>query len=114
MQLATFLTEQADIMEDASLEPKKRKLVHDRVPAEMVKDPSALGRELLWRIKRELPKSKETEKKPIEGSHSAAAEPVKPKTVSHKKRPNPLSMVSPASRTSDFSPPSVKMSDRLT
>ena len=53
--LATFLVEQVAILEDPEAEEKRRKLIHDRVPAEVVRDPSGLARELLWRVQREVP-----------------------------------------------------------
>ncbi|ORX38273.1 hypothetical protein BD324DRAFT_620219 [Kockovaella imperatae] len=53
--LAQFLVDQASILEDPRAEDKRRKLIHDRIPAEIVHDPSGLARELLWRVQRELP-----------------------------------------------------------
>jgi F-box/leucine-rich repeat protein 10/11 len=52
--LAKFLITQTDIIENADEEDKKRSLVYNKIPHEVVKDPSGLARELLWRVKREL------------------------------------------------------------
>lgn len=52
--MAKFLRGQADIFEEPTNEPKRRKMIYDRVPHEKVFDPSGLARELEWRIKREL------------------------------------------------------------
>ncbi|WWD19304.1 hypothetical protein CI109_103762 [Kwoniella shandongensis] len=53
--LASFLISQTDILIDNNAEDKRRKLVHDRIPAEVVKDAEGLARELKWRVERELP-----------------------------------------------------------
>ena len=53
--LASFLVEQVTILDDPNAEEKRRKLIHDRIPSEVVRDPSGLARELLWRVQRELP-----------------------------------------------------------
>jgi F-box/leucine-rich repeat protein 10/11 len=52
--LAKFLQSQVHILEDESAEEKRRKLVYDRVPGEVVRDPAGLARELMWRASREL------------------------------------------------------------
>jgi F-box/leucine-rich repeat protein 10/11 len=52
--LAKFLITQTDIIENTEEDDKKRSLVFNKIPHEVVKDPSALARELLWRVKREL------------------------------------------------------------
>jgi F-box/leucine-rich repeat protein 10/11 len=54
VHLANFLITQADIMENEAEEDKKRSFIYNKVPAEVVKDPSGLARELLWRVQREL------------------------------------------------------------
>jgi len=54
VHLAKFLISQADIIENPDEEDKKRSLVFNKIPHEIVKDPSGLARELLWRAKREL------------------------------------------------------------
>lgn len=52
--MAKFLRGQADVFEEPTNEPKRRKMLYDRVPHEKVSDPSGLARELEWRVKREL------------------------------------------------------------
>ena len=52
--MANFLISQTDIIENPDEEDKKRSLVFNKIPHEVVKDPSGLARELLWRVKREL------------------------------------------------------------
>jgi hypothetical protein len=54
VHLANFLISQTDIIENPEEEDKKRSLVFNKIPHEIVKDPSGLARELLWRVKREL------------------------------------------------------------
>jgi hypothetical protein len=54
VHLANFLISQTDIIENPDEEDKKRSLVFNKIPHEVVKDPSGLARELLWRVKREL------------------------------------------------------------
>lgn len=53
LQMAEFLKEQVDVLEDELKDDKARKAVFDRVPVE-VKDPGGMVRELLWRVRREL------------------------------------------------------------
>ncbi len=50
--LADFLVRQLRIMENPSIEDKRRKAIHDKIPGDRIKDPSALARELRWRAKR--------------------------------------------------------------
>lgn len=52
--LARFLIDQVDKMEDTAGEEKARRLIWNRIPAD-VPDPAALAHELLWRVERELP-----------------------------------------------------------
>ncbi|OWZ77228.1 JmjC domain-containing histone demethylation protein 1 [Cryptococcus neoformans Bt85] len=52
--LANFLISQTEILENPEAEDKARKLVHDRIPGDIVKDPEGLARELKWRVEREL------------------------------------------------------------
>ncbi|AAW44468.2 conserved hypothetical protein [Cryptococcus deneoformans JEC21] len=52
--LANFLVSQTGILEDPEAEDKARKLVHDRIPGDIVKDPEGLAKELKWRVEREL------------------------------------------------------------
>lgn len=52
--LANFLVSQTEILDDPEAEDKARKLVHDRIPGDIVKDPEGLARELKWRVEREL------------------------------------------------------------
>lgn len=54
VHLANFLITQTDILENEEEEDKKRSLVFNKIPSEIVKDPSGLARELLWRVHREL------------------------------------------------------------
>jgi len=54
VHLAKFLISQTDTIENPDEEDKKRSLVFNKIPHEIVKDPSGLARELLWRAKREL------------------------------------------------------------
>ncbi|KAK8854559.1 hypothetical protein IAR55_003298 [Kwoniella newhampshirensis] len=54
MSLAEFLISQTDISTDDMAEDKRRKLIHDRIPGEVVRDAEALARELKWRVEREL------------------------------------------------------------
>lgn len=54
VHLAQFLVTQSDIIENNEEEDKKRLFVNGKIPQEIVKDPSGLARELLWRVKREL------------------------------------------------------------
>lgn len=48
-------------MEDPSVEEKKRKAIHGRIPTEMTHDPAALARELRWRCQRALGEDSEDE-----------------------------------------------------
>lgn len=50
--LADFLIRQLRIMENPTIEDKRRKAIHDKIPGDKIKDPSALARELRWRVKR--------------------------------------------------------------
>jgi F-box/leucine-rich repeat protein 10/11 len=54
VHLAKFLISQTDIIENNEEDDKKRSLIYNRIPQEVVKDPSGLAHELLWRVKREL------------------------------------------------------------
>jgi F-box/leucine-rich repeat protein 10/11 len=54
VHLANFLIAQTDILENDEEEDKKRSLIFNKIPSEIVKDPSGLARELLWRVHREL------------------------------------------------------------
>jgi hypothetical protein len=65
VHLARFLISQTDIIENPDEEDKKRSLVFNKIPHEIVKDPSGLARELLWRVQRELGR---------DVNHSAVAE----------------------------------------
>ncbi|TXT09207.1 hypothetical protein VHUM_02681 [Vanrija humicola] len=58
--LAHFLIKQVRMMEDPETDDKHRKLIWNRIPAE-VQDPGALAHELLWRVEQELPDSWEDE-----------------------------------------------------
>jgi F-box/leucine-rich repeat protein 10/11 len=50
--LADFLVRQLRIMENPNIEDKRRKAIHEKIPSDRIKDPSALARELRWRVKR--------------------------------------------------------------
>ena len=54
-QLATFLLAQIAILEDAEADDKQRKAVYDKIPNDVVRDPSGLAKELEWRVEREMP-----------------------------------------------------------
>jgi hypothetical protein len=92
-------------MEDENAEDKRRKLVFDRIPAETVRDPAGLARELLWRASRELQlperevhEVRETQTvNGVKGKGKAAA---LRRDLKLDKR-----MVSPYSRKTDFDPP---------
>ncbi|KIR67901.1 JmjC domain-containing histone demethylation protein 1 [Cryptococcus bacillisporus CA1873] len=112
--LANFLVSQTEILDDPEVEDKVRKLVHDRIPGDIVKDPEGLARELKWRVERELAASGLLRG---EASGVGAEEPksngdvngsgkIKGKDVHRKK--DRLSKVfdkKAASRTWDFHPP---------
>lgn len=51
LALARFLIKQTRMLEDASIEYKKRKLIYDRIPHDKVKDPLGLAHELRWRVR---------------------------------------------------------------
>jgi F-box/leucine-rich repeat protein 10/11 len=90
LQMADFLQTQVDILENEGEDDKKRKGVHDRVPAE-VKDPAGLVRELIWRVKRELGQRE---------VQAAPAAPVSPAVPIIKKRKLAQKMIPPSQRTS--------------
>ncbi|WVF67599.1 hypothetical protein IAT40_002357 [Kwoniella sp. CBS 6097] len=52
--LADFLISQIAILHNPEKEDKSKKLVYDRIPHEIVRDPEGLARELKWRVRREL------------------------------------------------------------
>jgi hypothetical protein len=54
--LIGFLRAQVDILDNESgdVEERRRKVVWERVPREVVDDPGGVVRELEWRVKREL------------------------------------------------------------
>lgn len=111
IHLAQFLITQADIIENPDEEDKKRSFVNGKIPQEIVKDPSGLARELLWRVRREL--GQETyinvDSVSTNGSlHAGQSNGVdqKPKVDNEIKGRNTKRMrvVPPKSRTSAFSP----------
>ena len=111
IHLAQFLITQADIIENPDEEDKKRSFVNGKIPQEIVKDPSGLARELLWRVKRELGQGANLNADNVStnGSlptaHSNGAE-IKPKVENGPKARNikKMKIVYPKSRTSDFTP----------
>ena len=99
--LAIFLLSQAEILEDVSAEEKKRKAIYDRVPHEVVRDPSGLARELLWRVRRQLGED-------ANESSSAVALPdcgALAKGASKSKKKEIAMFTAPSSRTWKFEPP---------
>lgn len=115
VHLARFLITQADILENPDEEDKKKTFVSGKIPQEMVKDPSGLARELLWRARRELGQIP-TDDTPIvndlangvaaNGHHDASGK-VKVDVNSNGRKNKKLPIVSAKSRTSSFSPLSV-------
>jgi F-box/leucine-rich repeat protein 10/11 len=78
VHLANFLISQTDIIENPDEEDKKRSLAFNKIPHEIVKDPSGLARELLWRVKRELGH---------EVDQAAVAEALQPQTTAKQSLP---------------------------
>ncbi|GFZ52058.1 JmjC domain-containing histone demethylation protein 1 [Saitozyma sp. JCM 24511] len=106
IDLAKFLQSQVNIMEDEEAEEKRRKLVFDRIPAETVRDPAGLARELLWRASRELhlPEGEVhevRESQPVNGVKGKGKAAALRRDIKLDKR-----KVSPYSRKTDFDPPS--------
>lgn len=100
VHLARFLISQTDIIENADEEDKKRSLVFNKIPHEIVKDPSGLARELLWRVKRELGHDVD---------QAAVAEALQPpntakQSTQSKPRPRKDPRKSATSRTVNFDP----------
>jgi hypothetical protein len=100
VHLANFLISQTDIIENPDEEDKKRSLVFNKIPHEIVKDPSGLARELLWRVKRELGH---------DVNQTAVAEAVQPaqsttKQAQAKPKPRKDLRKSAISRTVNFDP----------
>ncbi|KAK6910935.1 hypothetical protein I203_104970 [Kwoniella mangroviensis CBS 8507] len=54
IHLCDFLLNQISILHNPDKEERSKKLVWDRIPHELIKDPEALARELKWRVLREL------------------------------------------------------------
>lgn len=111
IHLAHFLISQADIIENPDEEDKKRSFVNGKVPQEMVKDPSGLARELLWRAKRELGQGADLNADNVSRNGSlltgqSNGVEVKPKVENGPKARHIKKMktVNPKSRTSDFTP----------
>jgi F-box/leucine-rich repeat protein 10/11 len=108
VHLAQFLITQADIVENPEEEDKKRSFVHGKIPQEMVKDPSGLARELLWRAKRELGQEMTFSTEHIvsvsEGQSNGTD--IKPKIENGSKGRNvkKMKLAASRSRTSAFSP----------
>ncbi|WWC63582.1 uncharacterized protein I303_106187 [Kwoniella dejecticola CBS 10117] len=53
VHLTNFLLNQIAILHNPEKEERSKKLVWDRIPHEVIKDPEALARELQWRIRKE-------------------------------------------------------------
>lgn len=111
VHLAQFLITQADIIENPDEEDKKRSFVNGKIPQEIVKDPSGLARELLWRVKRELGEEADasTEKGSTNGilpSGQSNGFDIKPKVEQGSKARSikRMRIVPSKSRTSAFSP----------
>jgi F-box/leucine-rich repeat protein 10/11 len=45
------------ILEDGTIAEEERNKVYNRIPSDVVKDPSGLARELKWRVEKELGES---------------------------------------------------------
>ncbi|WVN86153.1 uncharacterized protein L203_101314 [Cryptococcus depauperatus CBS 7841] len=52
--LSNFLISQVDILQNPEMEDKRKNLVYNRIPHDVVKDAEGLARELCWRVEREL------------------------------------------------------------
>lgn len=72
--LADFLQSQVDILEDETADEKRKKLAYERIPGDVVKDPSGLVKELRWRVERELPEEERTVSVSKEGRVDSAKE----------------------------------------
>lgn len=111
VHLAKFLITQADILENREEEDKKRSFVYGKVPQEIVKDPSGLARELLWRVRRELGEEADDVKPNIlsisangaatNGHSQAKAEP---KNGAVNRKTKKMRIIPAKSRTTSFSP----------
>lgn len=80
-------------------EDKKRSLVFNKIPHEVIKDPSALARELLWRVKRELGHDVD---QAVVSEALPQPQTTKPGQVKSKPRKDPRD--TPVSRTVNFDP----------
>ncbi|WWC90438.1 uncharacterized protein L201_005373 [Kwoniella dendrophila CBS 6074] len=58
IHLADFLLNQISILHNPEKEERSKKLVWNRIPHEVIKDPEGLARELKWRVLRELGQNK--------------------------------------------------------
>ncbi|KAL7422386.1 JmjC domain-containing histone demethylation protein 1 [Cryptotrichosporon argae] len=112
--LARFLIAQADEIDNADVDDKRRKLVYDRVPTEMVTDYAGLGRELLWRVEREMPSLKQDVggPKPVNGVKEdkkrkprQSAPPSVPPDVKPTPPPREISPQRPTARVPMQTPP---------
>lgn len=110
IHLANFLITQTDIIENEEEEDKKRSFVSNKVPSEIVKDPSGLARELLWRVQRELKSSAVKEEitppplptEPI--SHNGISGPQPTHVAAKAPRPSKVLQHAAVTRTVNFQP----------
>lgn len=103
-------------MENPEAEDKARKLVHDRIPGDIVKDPEGLARELKWRVERELralgllgEEASDVGDEEFKSNGNAnGSVKIKGKDINRKKgRLSKVFDKKAVSRTLDFHPPSV-------
>lgn len=111
VHLADFLITQADIVENPDEEDKRRSFVNGKIPQEIVKDPSGLARELLWRVKRELGQEVDlkVESEPTHGTlppgqSNGVDAKLKAENGIKGRSIRKMKIVPPKSRTSAFSP----------
>lgn len=116
--LADFLVSQVSVLEDPDAEDRTKKAVYDKIPSEIIKDPSALARELQWRVAAELNTIRTTQAEhdavvadevmwqgDIRETRNGKRKIPHPSVAAVKRKPKELRMVSPGSRTDNFHPP---------